>query len=154
ASKVIRPEGFISLYSGRWTNVTTNNPAAPGAAITNRYHVLFVDSQIAPTAPVRTESLTLRSTNLAGGSDNLVICDVLSVTRNLLLDSERITITTNDPLTAAIPNGALNILAPGIIWPTVTPRLQYFTNDGLHTAINAVFFGGQRTSPFFETIVY
>src|SRR5258705_106490 len=100
ASTIIRPEGIISMYSGRRPNVTPNN----GTPITNHYHVLFVDSRIAPTAPVRTESLTLRSTNLAGGSDHLRISDVFSVTRNLLLDTERLTIATNDPLSAAIPN--------------------------------------------------
>ena len=144
-----RPEGTISVYSGRWTNVTTNT----GIWLTNRYHVLFVDAKISPESSVRTESLILRSTNLAGGADRIILNDVISVTNILLLDSERITIATNDAF-AAIRCGTLKLLGPGDLWANANPRLLYFTNDGLHTAANAVFFGSQRTSPFFETIVY
>jgi len=149
ANAIVRPEGIIDLFSARWTNVTTNT----GIALTNHYHVLFVDSKTAPTAPVRSQTLFLHSTNLAGGPDNLIFNDLVTATRNVLLDTERFTIATNDPFTAAIPNGVLNIVDAGIVWTTVTPRLQYFTNNGAFGAVNAVFFGGTRTSPFLSTLV-
>jgi hypothetical protein len=89
------------------------------------------------------QDLTLRSTNI-------VISDILNVTRNLMLNAERVTITTNQA-PSATPRGELNLLSSAITWPTSTPRLQYLTNNGAISALNSVFFGGSRTSPFYSS---
>ncbi len=139
---VSRPEGCINLYSARWTNYL--------AGITNAYHVLFVDTELAPTFPARVEDLVLRSTNTLGGNDSIVISDVLTVSRSFLLDSSRLTLTTNPP-GAIAACGTLNLLGSSIVWPTSTPRLQYLTNYGAIQMDNAAFLGGDRTSPYFTT---
>ncbi|MCL4788249.1 MAG: hypothetical protein KJ070_15895 [Verrucomicrobia bacterium] len=140
--EVSRMVGEVDLWSGRWTNNTANFQIT--------YHVLFVDSRVAPTAPALVQDLTLRSTNAAGGSDSMVINDVFNVTRKLLLETQRLTIATNQ-LPAPAPVGELNLLSTQILWPAATPRLQYFTNWGGFNALNAVFFGGSRSSPYFTS---
>ena len=132
---VQRFTGEVDLWSGRWTN--------NGGGLQTIYSVLFVDSKLSATAPSQIQDLTLRSTNI-------VISDVLNVTRNLLLDAERVTLTTNQQPAPTL-RGELNLLSSAIIWPTVTPRLQYLTNNGGFSTLNAVFFGGSRTSPFFSS---
>ena len=69
---------------------------------------------------------------------------------SLMLNAERVTLTTNGP-GATSPEGQINLLSTGILWPTSTPRLQYLTNWGAINCLNAVFFGGSRGSPFFNT---
>lgn len=142
APEVPRLTGEVDLWSGRWTNT--------GPVFQRVYHVLMVDSRVAPTAPALVQDLTLRSTNAAGGSDSMVINDVFNVTRKLLLETERLTIATNQ-LPAPAPVGELNLLSTQILWPAATPRLQYFTNWGGFNALNAVFFGGSRSSPYFTS---
>jgi len=139
---VPKREGTVELYSQRWTNSV--------GGLTNSYHVLFVQSRIATEAPSRVQDLTLRVTNTLGGDDNLIINDTLNVTRNLMLEASRITVATND-IDALLPAGALNFTGPGIVWPTATPRLQYFTNQGTVFSQNAMFFGGQRISPYYTS---
>jgi hypothetical protein len=145
-STIVQPEGYIDLWSTCVTNQT--------AGITNVYHVLFADAHVAPTFPSRSESLLLTSTNALGGDDNLVIHDVFNVTRNLRLDASRITIATNaaGPPPPPTPAGALYLDDASILWPNATPRLQYLTNSGAIQTYNAVFFGGSRTSPFYNTV--
>jgi|GEM_PF-605883 len=141
---VAQPEGYVDLWSTCVTNVnnaTTN---------TNVFHVLFVDAHLAPSFPVRSQSLYLTSTNVLGGDDNLILHDAFHVTRNLRLDASRLTIATNAPGTSPAA-GALYIDNSGIVWPNATPRLQYLTNFGAFAAHNAVFFGGSRSSPFYDT---
>jgi hypothetical protein len=109
-----------------------------------------VDSQLSPTAPAQIQDLTLRSTNVAGGDGNLVISDVLNITRSMMLEAERITVTTNvsgGPTLA----GEINLLSTDITWPASTPRLQYLTNAGAIRSGNAFFFGGSRTTPHFSS---
>jgi hypothetical protein len=137
-----RPEGFCNLYSALWTNVIGSNPG-----FTNIFHVFFVDANFAGAVPSRVEDLVLRSTNVLGGDDNLIIGDALTVTRSLLLDSQRLTIITNGPDNIT-PHGLLNITDARILWPNSTPRLQYLTNYGSIGAVNTVFFGGGRNSPY------
>ena len=139
-----QPEGYVDLWSTCLTNVVNLN------VTTNVYHVLFVDAHLSPTFPVRSESLYLTSTNPLGGDDNLIIHDVFHVTRNLRLDASRITIATNAP-DALPPIGALYLDTATIVWSTSTPRLLYLTNFGAIATHNAVFFGGSRTSPFYNT---
>ena len=132
---VQRFTGQVDLWSGRWTNNF--------GGLQSVYSVLMVDSHLSATAPSRVQDLSLRSTNL-------IISDVLNVTRKLLLDSERVTITTNQ-LPAATPRGELNMQSSAITWSTATPRLQYLTNDGGISALNAMFLGGSRSSPFYSS---
>ncbi len=139
---VTKPEGTVELFSSRWTN--------NAAGLTNSYHVLFVQSRITTESPSRIQDLTLRVTNSLGGADNLIINDTLNITRNLLLDASRITVATNDS-EAVLPAGALNCLSSSVIWPTVTPRLQYFTNQGTVTSVSTMLFGGQRSSPYYTS---
>src|SRR5207249_3635692 len=81
---------------------------------------------------------------------SLLISDILQVTRSLLLDANRITITTNDP-GSPTASGGINVLNTGIVWPTSTPRLQYLTNNGFIQTLNTVFFGGSRSSPYYSS---
>jgi hypothetical protein len=146
APTVPRWSGEVDLYSGSWADFTF----FPGLTVRSEYHVLFVDSRLSPVAPALVQDLTLRSRNNAGGSDNMIISDVYNVTRNLMLETERLTITSNAP-PALTPRGEINLLSSAITWPTSTPRLSYLTNNGVIRAQNAVFFGGSRGSPFYNS---
>jgi hypothetical protein len=137
------PEGTIELWSGRWTNVT--------GVITNNYHVLFVNSQLAPIMPQRVQTLNLSVTNPANvGPHSIYIGDVLNVSRSMTINAQRLTITTNVP-GSIVPNGQLNLLSSDILWSTATPGLQYLTNWGSISTLNAVYFGGSRTQPPYNT---
>jgi hypothetical protein len=140
---VAHPKGTCSLYSARWTNVVNN--------ITNSYHVLFVDSVLLPLTTPEIGSLRLAVTNSpATAPRNLVINDVLNITTGMQLNAERITVAQNDP-SAFATAGELNLLTGGIVWPTSTPNLQYLTNWGTIGMQNAVYFGGSRTQPPYNT---
>src|ERR1041385_5568065 len=139
---VPHPEGTIELYSARWTNVVNS--------ITNTFHVLFVDTQLARTSETRQRDVQLQVTNYVGGSDSLVLNDTLHVTHSFLLDANRITIETNDS-SSLNARGGLVFENTSILWPNSTPRLQYFTNHGFFITSNAVFFGGARTLPYYNT---
>lgn len=134
APTVQRFAGEVDLWSGRWTN--------DAGGFRTLYTVLFVDSRLSPNAPSVIQDLTLRSTNL-------VISDIMNVTRNLMLNAERVTITTNQQ-PAQTFRGEIN-LSSAITWSTSTPRLQYLTNNGGISALNAVFLGGSRSSPFYSS---
>jgi hypothetical protein len=145
---VPKPEGTIELYSARFTNVVVD---ANGNFVSNAFHVLFVDANLAPAVISRQQDVTLRSVNANGGDDNLIISDILTVTRSFLLDSERITVTTNGP-GANTAEGGIQLTDPNIVWTTSAPRLQYLTNNGFISTENAVFFGGSRRSPVDSTL--
>jgi hypothetical protein len=130
-----RPEGKVDLYSCRWTN------ELPG--LTNIIHVLFVDSMLSPTSPGRIQDLNLTATNI-------IISDVLNILRYFTLEGTHLTLTTNAP-TASAPAGGINLLSSSIVWSNATPRLSYLTNFGNISTLNAVYFGGARTSPFYST---
>ncbi len=132
---VPKPDGVVRLWSARWTNDV--------AGVTNEYHVLFVDSALAPTLTPRIQSLTLRCTNNVGGGGEILISDPL-------IETERLTLTTNTAGSLS-SRGEINLLSGNLLWPTATPRLRYLTNNGALTSLNAVFFGGSRFSPFFST---
>ena len=136
APVVPRLEGPVNLWSARWTEVDATG-------VTNRYHVLFVDSQVSTTTSSEFVSLSLRSTNV-------VFSDVVNVQSNLLIEAESLTLTTNQP-GAPTPYGEINLLNGQIFWPTSTPRLRYLTNNGVIQTLNAVFFGGSRSQPFFSS---
>src|SRR5205085_3982906 len=102
------------------------------------------------TSETRQQDVVLQVTNYSGRSDSLFLNDTLHVTRNLLLDANRITIETNDS-TSLSPTGGLVVENNGIVWASSTPRLQYFTNYGFVIASNTMFFGGARTFPYYTT---
>jgi hypothetical protein len=134
--------GSVAVDSTRW-HVTD------ATGVTNWFHVLFVDSQLAPISPVFVETLSLKATNAASpGVDSIVISDILNVTRNLYLDSQSLTITTNGT-GAFAPSGQLNLLSTDIYWSSLaTPRLQYLTNWGGITTENLANFAGNMVDPF------
>jgi len=150
-SIIRQPEGYIDLWSTCVTNVYVAVVSGTNFYGTNVSHVLFADAHVAPNFPVRSQSLLLTSTNALGGDDNLIIHDVFNISRNLRLDATRITIATNAP-GASPPAGALYIDNSSIVWPDAAPRLEFLTNSGAFRTYNAVFFGGSRTSPFYNTI--
>ena len=141
------PGGSCDLCSIRWTNLLR---IGQDIYITNGYHVVFVNAQIAPSVSPFVQSLTLRSTNTVTHDDSIVIRDFMTVTTNLLLDTWRLTIATNDAA-AMNPVGGFNLVGFNILWSSATPRLQYLTNYGLIQAANAIFFGGSRTSPYYTS---
>ena len=134
-----RPIGTCDFWSARWTNYV--------AGITNQYHILFVDTKFAPTSPVLVQTLNLHSTNTMTHDDSIFMSDIFNVTSNLLIDTRRLTLTTNSP-GSLNPVGTINYLNPSILWPTATPRLQYLTNNGVIESANLAVFGGSQTSPY------
>ena len=141
---VIQPEGYINLYSTCQTNVD----AATG--YTNIYHVLLVDAHLSPVVNALVQDATFRVTNALEGDDNLVINDALNITRNYLFDASRITIASNAP-GSPTATGSLTLQNDSVVWPSLTPRLQYLTNNGTIQTFNAVFFGGDRSSPYYSS---
>jgi hypothetical protein len=141
APELQRPIGACDLYSARWTNVVSG--------VTNRFHVLFVDTRLQRTSPLLVQTLNLSVTNglTHANDDSIFIRDVFNVTSNLLISTRRLTITTND-VGSPTPAGMVNYLNPAILWPAATPRLQYFTNNGGFVAPNLVVFGGSQSSPY------
>jgi hypothetical protein len=132
------PGGLVSLYSARLTNVDTT----AGSTMTNRIHVLFVNSTITPTTAPLVHGLDL-------SAQNVVISDILNLSSNLNLHVQSLTLTTNLPesQTAA---GQINILNPAILWPAATPGLQFMTNWGQFMSPNSIFFGGSRSQPSYD----
>lgn len=130
---VPRFTGDVDVWSGRWTN----------ADLGVRYHVLVVDSHLDRKGPAYIQDLSLRSTNV-------IVADLMNLSRSLLVEAENLTITTNlnDTVTS---RGDLNILSESIIWSSSTPRLKNLTNNGAIRALNAMYFGGSRRSPFFSS---
>jgi hypothetical protein len=134
--------GTCDLWSARWTNVV--------GTVTNSFHVLFVDANFAPISAPIVQTLNLTVTNFVGAQNNLILSDVLNVTRNLKLRADSVTITTNAGNIFA-PVGQLNMLSPNIVWSDATRGVMFVTNNGIITAQNAVFFGGSRTQPPYNT---
>ena len=131
---VQRFTGTVDLWSGRWTN--------DFGGFHTRYSVLMVDSRLEATAPAVVENLSLRSTNV-------VINDIMNVTKSLLIDAQNVTIATNQQ-PSPTKSGELNLSSPDITWSSSTPRLQNFTNNGVIKSLNAVYLGGIRTTPYYS----
>ena len=131
---VPRMAGTIEVWSGNWTNST--------ATLSTLYQVTVVDSRLVQEVPSQIQDLTLHATNL-------FISDILNVFRTLLLDTERLTITTNPPGSPTL-TGELNLTSGDIFWAPSFPRLQYLTNFGKITVSNTVFFAGARRPPWFS----
>lgn len=135
APYIPRLNGPIDMYSARWTNII--------AGVTNRFHVLFVASDLAPTALPQVMNLTLRSTNV-------VISDILNVASSLLINARNVTISSNSPGSPE-PTGQLNTFTPDIIWTNSFPILQNVTNWGSISMSNTVYFLGARQSPYYSS---
>ncbi len=132
-----RLNGFVDLFSTRWTNVN--------AGITNTYHVLMVDSHLASSSPSALQNLTLHATNV-------VISDVLNVLSNITIDAYSLTITTNGP-NAQTPVGELNF-PPGLaLGAGNLPRLRTLTNYGVISVQNAADFGSSA-QPYWHFMNY
>ena len=138
-------EGTCDLWSARWTNFDAT------LGITNSWHVLLVDSQIAPITTPIIQTCQLAVTNFNGNdNNNLLISDILNVSSNLLLNATRITLTTNAG-NLFTPYGEINVMNPDMLWPTATPGLMYLTNFGVIQTENSVYFGGSHTQPPYNT---
>jgi hypothetical protein len=131
---VPRMEGEIQAYSTRWTNTTAQG-------VPTLYTVTMVDSTLVEKAPSQVQNLSLRSTNL-------LISDALNVFGSLLLDTERLTISTNTAH-APTPYGELNLTSGDIWWSPSLPNLQCLTNLGKITSVNSIYFAGARQPPWF-----
>src|SRR5207247_10193951 len=125
--------GQIDIWSWRLTNANFNGPST--------YSVTVVDSRLQTEVPSQIQDLTLRS-------PNLVISDRMNVFGKLLLDTERLTITTNEP-NAPTLIGEINLNSGDLWWSPSTPRLQYLTNYGKISSSNSIYFAGARRPPFF-----
>ncbi len=106
------------------------------------YTVTMIDSSLVAQAPSQIQNLSLRSTNL-------LISDALNVFDNLLLDTLRLTISTNEAH-APTPYGELNLTSGDLWWSASLPRLQYLTNYGRISTINSLYLAGTRTPPWFS----
>jgi hypothetical protein len=127
--------GTIDVWSGRWTNANDT-----GSSL---YNVTVVRANLAVSTPSFITDLHLRATNL-------VISDVMNVVNSLLLETERLTITSNTT-SAANPIGELNLTTPELTWSASLPLLKYLTNYGSITSTNTIYFGGSRQPPWFKT---
>ncbi|HVM50199.1 MAG TPA: hypothetical protein VMU04_19380 [Candidatus Acidoferrum sp.] len=132
--------GEIDLWSGFWETHLT--PPSPASATSNLFHVTVVDSHLQQQVPALVQNLTLHG-------DNLYISDALNVFGNLLIDAQRLTITTN-AANAPTPNGELNLITNVLTWSANLPRLAYVTNCGKISSVGSVYFGGARTPPWFS----
>jgi hypothetical protein len=130
-----RMQGEIQVWSGRWTNVTA-------FGFGELYTVTMVDSALTERPASQIQNLSLRSTNLLVG-------DVLNVFGSLLIDAQRLTISTNGP-NAPTPNGEINLTSGDLTWSANLPTLAYLTNYGRISSVESIFFGGARTPPWFS----
>ena len=130
-----RMQGEIQVWSGRWTNVTA-------LGVGELYTVTMVDSALTERPASQIQNLSLRSTNLLVG-------DALNVFGSLLIDAQRLTITTN-ARNAPTPNGEINLTSGDLLWSAGLPTLAYLTNYGRISSVESIFFGGARTPPWFS----
>ena len=137
-----RFSGDIEAWSTVWTNLTmaTNIVITATAtntnafSVTNGFMVTIVGSSINPFSIPSIQNLSLRSTNV-------VISDALTVSNNLLINAQNLTITSNGP-TDLTPTGALTFSTPlgDDLYSANLPGLLNFTNAGTFTTLNAAFF--------------
>jgi hypothetical protein len=136
APTVPRLNGYVDVFSTRWTNIDS-------AFITNTYFVTMVDSHLASTSPSFLQNLTLHATNI-------VISDVLNVLSNITIDAYNLTIATNGP-GSQTPAGQLNIPSGMSLGASALPRLQTLTNYGVISVQNSASFGSS-TQPYWDFV--
>jgi hypothetical protein len=125
---VPRLEGYVDLWSTRFTNVTSDN-------WTNSYHVLFVNSQLVPSVEPRLQNLSLRG-------PSVFISDVLNVLDNLTIQAQSVTILSNAP-GMLNPLGELNLLSGKVFDSSSSPGLLRLTNYGGISSYNQMHFTNQ-----------
>ena len=129
---VPRMEGVVQVWSGRWTNITAQG-------LGTLYTVTMVDTALIASTPSQIQNLSLRSTNL-------LIGDALNVFGSLLLDTTRLTISTN-AAKAPTPYGELNLTSGDLWWSASLPQLQYLTNLGQISSLNTIYFASNNVTP-------
>lgn len=130
--------GSIQAWNTRWFYTDTN------AGINYDFRVLLVQSDLQPAATPVQQDVMLYSTN------NVIISDVLNITRNFYVNCTNLVTTTNEIASgAASPDGELNLLnATNLTWQSCTPFLRNLTNAGaIRTVSGAVF--GTPAVPYF-----
>jgi len=137
-------DGNIFMWSARWTNIDATG-------VTNKFHVLMVDTRLDTTAPCQILNLSLTSTNktAANSPGSLQVSDILNVNQSLYLSADRLTIVTNG-VGAANPSGQINLSSGNIIWSSSLPLLRNLTNSGQITMLNSAYFQ-LRQNPDYPT---
>ena len=121
--------GSLQAFSTRW--FYTN------AGITYDFRALLVQSQLNPVTASSEQDFVLYSTN------NVVISDVLNITRTFSVNCTNLLLTTNGA-GAASPDGELNLGLAVTGWQYAAPRLSCLTNYGAIRLQSPAVFG----SPF------
>ncbi|WP_205880976.1 hypothetical protein [Limisphaera ngatamarikiensis] len=148
---VSRIVGDLQAWVGMWTNATADG-------ISLQYKVLMVSNYFLPGAQPMIKDLVLSSPQ---GQREVRIADRLNVFDSLLIEAERLTITTNPPVSVTLPPfisepfhiaGELNLVTNRISWAESLPQLRYLTNEGTITISNAATFAGLRRPPYYPTV--
>ena len=122
--------GRIQLWSTEFFYTDTNS-------VTNDFRALIVESSLVPYSTPQIQDLTLHSTNL-------VVCDALNVMRNVNIDAQSLTLSTNAGYPnngAGSPDGELNVTNFNIFFASSLPNLLWLTNNGKITLANGGVFG-------------
>jgi hypothetical protein len=137
--------GTVQAWSTRWfilsSNISitigTNGVATTNSyTVTNDFRVELVASQITPTLAGQVQDLTLHGTN------SVILSDAFNVMRNLFIDAQNLTLTTNTPgYGATSADGELNLESPNIFWASSLPNLRWLTNNGAISTMNLAYFG-------------
>jgi hypothetical protein len=129
--------GNIQAWTTEWFYTQTNGGIGGTNTIYYDFRVLLVSSQLNPATASSVEDFVLYS------QDNVVISDVLNITRTFSLNCTNLLLTTNGPGNgAASLEGELNLNSTAINWPASVPRLSCLTNNGAITYENTVKFAG------------
>jgi len=155
---LIQADGTLNLelaHMSGWNymrlNATNHYQGSPNARIAVAMSDLYLRSTngtllikdlLAPTlswrgdSPSRLLTLELTATN----DNDVVISDILNVTRDFRIDTKSLTITSNDA-SAQTPRGELNYITTSELLPANLPLLQNLTNNGAIFTGNAATFG-------------
>lgn len=129
--------GTIEAWTTEWFYTQTNGGVGGTNTVNYDFRVLLVSSQLNPATASSVEDFVLYS------QDNVVISDVLNITRTFSLNCTNLLLTTNGPGNgAASLEGELNLDSTAINWPASVPRLSCLTNNGAITYENTVKFAG------------
>jgi hypothetical protein len=110
--------GSLQAFSTRW--------GYTNAGINYDFRVMLVQSQLSPVSSSSVQDFVLYSSN------NVVISDVLNITRTFSLNCTNLLLTTNAAGTgAASPDGELNLGLGVTNWQSATPRLRCLNNNGV-----------------------
>jgi hypothetical protein len=141
-----RLDGYVDLFSTRWTNVATVITPFSTNTFTNRYCITMVDSHLTNTAPTSLQNLTLHAPT------NVIISDLLNVVSSITIDTYNVTLTANGP-GAQTPFGQLNFPASPPLGASAFPRLRNLTNYGIISIQNTAAFGAPPQSNWLSSFV-